>query len=445
MPTEKLRICMVSDFFYPNTGGVESHIYHLSQCLLSLGHKVVVITHSYGDRNGVRYMSNGLKVYYLPLLVIYNQCTIPTFFVSFPIIRNILVREQITIVHGHSAFSALAHEAMFHGKTLNLRTVFTDHSLFGFSDASAIITNKLLKISLSQCNHVICVSNVGKENTVLRAGVKPHLVSVIPNAVDTQLFTPGHNKNNSEKITIVVVSRLVYRKGVDLLLGIIPVVCQRYPNVHFLIGGDGPKRVDLEEIRENYQLQDRIMMLGMVEHKDVRNVLIRGEIFLNASLTEAFCMAIVEAAACGLQIVTTNVGGVPEVLPPEMVWLAEPSVTGLVQSIEAALNDRLQKKILEPEECHKRVTAMYRWSDVARRTEVVYKIVSKEPIVTLKGRIKIIKDQGRFSGPLFALVAIIMHFLMWVLNNWWLPEADIDKCPDLRKFTRKSKSYRAPS
>jgi phosphatidylinositol glycan class A protein len=53
---------MVSDFFYPNMGGVEEHIYNLSQCLLERGHKVVVITHSYGERKGVRWMANGLKV-----------------------------------------------------------------------------------------------------------------------------------------------------------------------------------------------------------------------------------------------------------------------------------------------------------------------------------------------------------------------------------------------
>lgn len=53
---------MVSDFFYPNMGGVEEHIFNLSQCLLGRGHKVVVLTHSYGDRVGIRYMTNGLKV-----------------------------------------------------------------------------------------------------------------------------------------------------------------------------------------------------------------------------------------------------------------------------------------------------------------------------------------------------------------------------------------------
>ena len=152
---------MASDFFYPNTGGVESHIYQLSQCLLRKGHKVILITHAYGERTGIRYMTSGLKVYYLPFWVVYNQCTLPTLFTSFPLIRYILIREQINIVHGHSAFSALAHEVMFHAKTLGLKTVFTDHSLFGFADASAIITNKLLKVFLSVCNRVICVSHTG--------------------------------------------------------------------------------------------------------------------------------------------------------------------------------------------------------------------------------------------------------------------------------------------
>ena len=48
------KICLVSDFFYPNMGGVESHLYQLAQCLLEKGHQVIIITHSYANRTGVR-------------------------------------------------------------------------------------------------------------------------------------------------------------------------------------------------------------------------------------------------------------------------------------------------------------------------------------------------------------------------------------------------------
>jgi len=58
------RIAMVCDFFYPRLGGVEMHIWSLSQQLMRLGHKVVIITHAYGNRKGVRYMPGPVKVYY---------------------------------------------------------------------------------------------------------------------------------------------------------------------------------------------------------------------------------------------------------------------------------------------------------------------------------------------------------------------------------------------
>lgn len=123
VPTKKHNICMVSDFFYPNMGGVESHIYQLSQCLIEKGHKVVIATHAYGSRKGIRYLTNGLKVYYLPLQVMYNQSTATTVFHSLPLLRCVYVRERITVVHAHSSFSAMAHDALFHAKTMGLNTV----------------------------------------------------------------------------------------------------------------------------------------------------------------------------------------------------------------------------------------------------------------------------------------------------------------------------------
>lgn len=84
-------------------------------------------------------------------------------------------------------------------------------------------------------------------------------------------------------------------------------------------------------MREKYQLQDRVILLGEVSHSEVRNVLVKGDIFLNTSLTEAFCMAIVEAASCGLYVVSTNVGGIPEVLPSHMIKYAEPVTEGFAK------------------------------------------------------------------------------------------------------------------
>ncbi|XP_056415157.1 phosphatidylinositol N-acetylglucosaminyltransferase subunit A [Hyla sarda] len=425
-PCRTHSICMVSDFFYPNMGGVESHIYQLSQCLIERGHKVIIVTHAYGDRKGIRYLTNGLKVYYLPLKVMYNQSTATTLLHSLPLLRYIFVRERVTVVHSHSSFSAMAHDALFHAKTLGLHTVFTDHSLFGFADVSSVLTNKLLTVSLCDTNHIICVSYTSKENTVLRAALDPQIVSVIPNAVDPTDFTPDPQKKKSNKITIVVVSRLVYRKGVDLLGGIIPEMCQKYPELHFLIGGEGPKRIILEEVRERYQLHDRVRLLGALEHHQVRNVLVEGEIFLNTSLTEAFCMAIVEAASCGLQVVTTRVGGIPEVLPDNFIILCEPSVKSLCTGLESAIDKLRKGKLLSPDAIHNTVKTFYTWRNVAERTEKVYDRVATETVLPMTERLeRLVNHCGIVTGSIFALLAVI-SFLFLVFLQWTTPDYLID-------------------
>merc|ERR1711991_79874 len=112
-------------------GGIEMHIYQLSQCLIRRGHKVIVVAHAYGRRAGVRYMSGGLKAYYVPHKPIYNGNSMPTAgLLLFPVIRNILLRERIDVVHAHSAFSTFAHESLLFARTMGLPTCFTDHSLF---------------------------------------------------------------------------------------------------------------------------------------------------------------------------------------------------------------------------------------------------------------------------------------------------------------------------
>lgn len=78
-------------------------------------------------------------------------------------------------------------------------------------------------------------------------------------------------------------------------------------------------------------------MLGSVPGHKVREVLVRGHIFLNTSLTEAFCIAIVEAASCGLFVVSTNVGGVVEVLPKNMVNFAKPDAIDICEKLAIAI------------------------------------------------------------------------------------------------------------
>lgn len=418
---------MVSDFFYPAFGGVESHIYHLSQCLLERGHKVVVLTHAYGERTGVRHMARGLKVYYVPRPPFYLQATLPTLLGTLPLVRHVVRRERITLVHGHQTFSPLAHEALLHAATMGLPAVFTDHSLYGFSDAGSIHMNKVSKFTMAHVELAICVSHTSKENTVLRSGMPPRRVYVIPNAVDARAFAPDPAaRRRTLGVTVVVISRLVYRKGADLLAEVLPAACRRFPQVRFLIGGDGPKRGLLEEVRDRHGLHEQVAMLGALAHADVRSVLVQGHIFLNTSLTEAFCIAILEAASCGLLSVSTRVGGVPEVLPPDMMVLADVAPAAIVDAIGEAL-ERLPT--VDPSSFHARVAAMYSWHDVARRTELVYDKASGNPPATLMEQLCRYDACGLWASKLFCFVVVLNNLFLRLLQ-WWQPDEEIDIAVD---------------
>jgi len=275
-------------------------------------------------------------------------------------------------------------------------------------------------------------------NTVLRTNLDPRKVSVIPNAVDTSMFKPAPKRiSNNNTITIIVITRLVYRKGVTLLQELIPIICKKFSNIKFIIGGNGPLKTPLEQMREKNHLEDRVEMLGAVPPSKVRDVskfyqiclkqqkvLIRGDIFLNCSLTEAFGISIIEAASCGLQIVSTDVGGVPEVLPPDMMSLAKPNVESLEKVLSNVITN-FDFQLDRRQEFHERVSKMYNWKSVTKRTEKVYdKVMSTKPIGFV-GAIRETFNIGLVYGPLCCLILAIM-FIYHVILEFIVPRNEID-------------------
>lgn len=242
------------------------------------------------------------------------------------------------------------------------------------------------------------------------------------------------------RIKIVVVSRLVFRKGIDLLVGVIPHICRELEQVDFIIGGDGNKLLNLKEMVERERLQDRVEFLGSVPHVQVRSVLVRGHIFLNCSLTESFCIAILEAACCGLLVVSTCVGGVPEVLPHDMVLLAEPNVPAIVQNIKQAVARQVDPKTaVNPHTTHERLKDMYSWHHVGQQAAIVYDQIMKQERRSLLERLECYRSLGGFAGLVGCLLCLTLE--LWLcFVSWWQPVELIDKVPDLMAPKRRKTS-----
>ncbi len=205
-------------------------------------------------------------------------------------------------------------------------------------------------------------------------------------------------------------------------------MCRELKHVHFLVGGDGPKLLDLQEMVERERLQERVEFLGSVPHANVRNVLVRGDIFLNCSLTESFCIAILEAACCGLLVVSTNVGGVPEVLPVDMIMLSNPTVVSMVNCVRKAVQvDRTDAVAYEQ---HQRIRDVYSWERVAEETILVYEKVLCQPRRGFLERMSCYQSLNGITGFVVCCLALIVEAWVRIVERWQ-PFHQIDKVPDL--------------
>ena len=131
---------------------------------------------------------------------------------------------------------------------------------------ASINLNKILKWVFRDLDAAIAVSHACKDNFCLRTKVDPNSCFTIPNAVNFETLGPLGTRTplrtDKDTINIVYISRLQYRKGVDLLIGIIPEIIKRFKNVNFIIGGDGDKMGLLKQLIQKYEIYDRVELLG---------------------------------------------------------------------------------------------------------------------------------------------------------------------------------------
>lgn len=160
----------------------------------------------------------------------------------------------------------------------------------------------------------------------------------------------------------------------------------------------------------------------------------QGHIFLNTSLTEAFCIAIVEAASCGLLVVSTKVGGIPEVLPSDMIIFSDTDEDGIIplklfidllSSIAIAI-EKIEANEINPDILHERVKSCYSWTKVASRTEKVYNSILNKPSRTLAHRFIKYNGNGIISGKISVLIIAMVQIIMHILD-FTFPASRIDK------------------
>lgn len=177
-------------------------------------------------------------------------------------------------------------------------------------------------------------------------GLKAAKIKIINNGVDLNKFRKLNVYRNS--LRIITLSRFDKMKGLNYLIHAIPYVLKRHHNTEFVIVGDGNEKRNLENLIIKLGVVKSVKMAGWVEHKDLPQLLNSGNVFVLPSLSEGLSIVFLEAMACGLAVVGTNVGGIAELIKHRETGLLVPPANPrtIAEAIDLLLtNDKLRKKL----------------------------------------------------------------------------------------------------
>ena len=167
----------------------------------------------------------------------------------------------------------------------------------------------LFRLASRWVDRIVAVSDDAARLCVQVDGIPIHKVTRIWNGIDTQAFAESAHRR--EPIAISV-ARLSPEKDFPTLLAAI-VLAQRFvPNLRLRIVGDGPERSRLQSLSERLGIADRVQFLG--ERTDVAQQLAEAGFFVTSSRSEGISLTLLEAMACGLPVVATDVGGNAEIV-----------------------------------------------------------------------------------------------------------------------------------
>jgi phosphatidylinositol alpha-1,6-mannosyltransferase len=215
-----------------------------------------------------------------------------------------------------------------------------------------LLLRTLKKKVLQQAAKIFPVSHYTRKAVLEVAPGREDRVITVHNGVNSELFKKTALNSNlqaryqphGEKI-LLTVTRLHPYKGVDRMLESLPAISRAVPGVRYLVVGDGPDRLRLQDLTVRLGLQDQVFFLGRLTFSEIVDLYNLADLFVLLSReeppnVEGFGLVFLEAAACGLPSVGGRSGGIPEAVDEgRSGWLVDPCST---HEIAATIIDLLK-------------------------------------------------------------------------------------------------------
>lgn len=182
-----------------------------------------------------------------------------------------------------------------------------------------------------------------RKRAVARGYMDDKTEALIPPGIDTSLFTPKEKKQPEDKLVLLSVGRLVWKKGYEYALHAVAILKQRGIQVTYRIIGEGSHKQAIQFAILQMGLQDDVVLLGECTPAQVKEQLYMADIFLHPALSEGFSNAVLEAQAVGLPVVATDADGLPENVADGITGFIVPvyNAAAIAEKLEWCHNNRI--------------------------------------------------------------------------------------------------------
>jgi len=353
-----------------SVGGIQTFVWGMAKALAGKGH----IVHIYGGNGDIRASHHdNITVYTFPYL---PRQKVPDFGsrfrkfgerLSFNLFSlGTLVKEHYDVIYIHKPYDLPM--ALLASKISKARVVFGSGGTEFFPG---------YKHLAKKADHFFACSEFNAAQITEYCGLRPH---VLPNGVNAGVFRhlspelrirKGLHISDSDSV-VMSACRLVGWKGIYYAIKAVAELIGKGYSLKYLIAGDGEERGKLEDLAKESNISDSVVFLGGVKNSELPLYYSLADIAVFPSVAdETFGISIAEAMACGVPVVSTRVGGIPEVVAEGTGLLVPPrDVHSLAEAIESLLADRV---LMEKTGALARdwVVKSFSWDSVVSRLETL--------------------------------------------------------------------------
>ncbi|MEM1551461.1 MAG: glycosyltransferase family 4 protein [Candidatus Bathyarchaeia archaeon] len=392
---DELRVMMLTWEFPPRIiGGISPHVYYLSRSLAKNGVKVYIVTCDFPGAPQHETL-DGVEVYRID-----SYKNPSPDFASWVYLMNMnMQKEAASIVRELGGVDIFhAHDWLVANAGIGLKHVFrrpllaTIHSTeYGrrngiHSDYERMIHETEAWLTY-EAWRVICCSNYMVSHVKWVFGLPQDKLIMIPNGVDAKEYEKSGDVDLNqfrrrfalpEENIVLFVGRLVYEKGIHVLINAVPKVLEKV-NAKFVIVGNGYMQQSLSEYIRSMGLAHKVMFTGFVDDRTLRNLQKCADVSVVPSLFEPFGIVALEAMAAKSPVVVSDTGGLSEIVEHEVtgVKVYPNNPDSLAWGITRVLLDENLANRLR-ENAYQKVVENYNWKKISQQTRKVYESVLNE-------------------------------------------------------------------